>query len=73
VHHNEIQLNNSQHSQSFLIKSNHKIIIKRNRKIKNTLKEVVKQVAKSRVHKQVLKLKLLNESRILISIHNDSK
>ena len=37
------------------------IIIKRNRKIKNTLKEVVKQVAKTRVHKQVLKLKLLNE------------
>ena len=49
------------------------IINKRNRKIKNTLKEVVKQVAKTRVHKQVLKLKLLNESRILISIHNDSK
>jgi len=49
------------------------IIIKRNRKIKNTLKEVVKQVAKTRVLKQVLKLKLLNESRILISINNDSK
>ena len=48
------------------------IIIKRNRKIKNTLKEVVKQVAKTRVLKQVLKLKLLKESRILISIHNDS-
>ena len=44
------------------------IIIKRNRKIKNTLKEVVKQVAKTRVLKQVLKLKLLKESRILISI-----
>ena len=49
------------------------IIIKWNRKIKNALKEIVKQVVKTRELKQILKLKLLKESRILINIQNESK
>jgi hypothetical protein len=34
---------------------------------------MVKQVVKTRELKQILKLKLLKESRILISIQNESK